>query len=602
MKKNKVWAVIIYVIFLLTISLILVTVIFDSFVLLKNENDINSIESDLYLDMTEKFIISTESSNYYNSNWSWFIDVISCPTNISMSWTVNNAIVSTELTSSWWLVFCSWSYLWDNFQIFFDDTITDLSWALYEWSSVVLNVWTQVNTFSDPDNTIIDITASAYNFPDSLDDNMNSDEFLPSSWIWNVAYPNYYQDDDALWRMELNGYVNELDFKNIFWSNSKVSEYIDNNANNYEWLNTRLWIVDDALMYLAVNTWSTLKILEINKSSYDSNRLIVIDNTYSWSIVSWSWYIQNNAWSLSLSPLKTGNEHIFDFTAKDYSIFLQNTSSWVLKYNLKSETGTWRQIYIVPLNDSSPNEISFLWNNMLEQNGVYIWKTQELKKYLKFWDWADSSYVVTNYLTWKRRSDWTYAKTCNEYRFPDLWADYKYLWSTWDWNYWLNPGWMAPFLAECDMTWWWWTKALINNWTRFQVVGIDDFTLLNTFTYDLSQVQISAIKWLSSQFRQHFSKECYRSIVYDANASNQVKWRSFWTSLLSWNYFPNYNICDGGNDDPILPVTWLESAGNSFTWSFLPITEIWWGDTWAESPPWTSSEDSYYTFWDFYMR
>ncbi len=105
MKKNKAWAVIIYVIFLLTISLILATIVFDSFIVLKNENEINVLESDLYLDMAEKFVISTKSSDYFNSNWSWYADLIKCPSGFSMSWTSNSSVISSQLVKDWWLAF-----------------------------------------------------------------------------------------------------------------------------------------------------------------------------------------------------------------------------------------------------------------------------------------------------------------------------------------------------------------------------------------------------------------------------------------------------------------------------------------------------------------
>ncbi len=499
--------------------------------------------------------------------------------------------------------FFSGTYLWDNVKIFFDDSFTDLSWALYKWSSVVLNVLNQTATFSDSDNTKIDITSSAYNFPDTFDDNMNGDDYLPWSWPWNVAYPNNYQDDDALARLEINGYVDNLDFKNIFWSNSDISEYIDNNANNHEWFNSRISNVSDAYIYLTVNTWAILKLLEINKNDYDSTKNIVLDNVLSGSILAGSGYIQNNAWVLSLSPVITWNEYNFDFTSTDYALFLKKLGTLTLNYNLKAEESSWKKVYIVPLNDSSPNEISFLGNNILEKDGLYIWRTQELKKYLKFWVWAGSNYVIAEHLWWKRRSDWSYARTCYEYRFPDPWSNYRYSWSIWDWYYWLNPGWMWAFKARCDMTWWWWTKALITPNTRFQIIWIDSFSKLNTFTYDLTQAQISAIKSLSTEFRQYFKKECYRSIVYDFDDPNQVKWRTYGSALFKWNNFPNYNICDDHNLDPVSsPKIRHESAWNVLTWSYLPIVELWWWDTWSESSPWVYTEDSYYTFWDFYMR
>ncbi|PIE85125.1 hypothetical protein CSA08_03710 [Candidatus Gracilibacteria bacterium] len=499
--------------------------------------------------------------------------------------------------------FFSGTYLGDNVKIFFDDSFTDLSGALYKGSSVVLNVLNQTATFSDSDNTKIDITSSAYNFPDTFDDNMNGDDYLPGSGPGNVAYPNNYQDDDALARLEINGYVDNLDFKNIFWSNSDISEYIDNNANNHEGFNSRISNVSDAYIYLTVNTGAILKLLEINKNDYDSTKNIVLDNVLSGSILAGSGYIQNNAGVLSLSPVITGNEYNFDFTSTDYALFLKKLGTLTLNYNLKAEESSGKKVYIVPLNDSSPNEISFLGNNILEKDGLYIGRTQELKKYLKFGVGAGSNYVIAEHLGGKRRSDGSYARTCYEYRFPDPGSNYRYSGSIGDGYYWLNPGGMGAFKARCDMTGGGWTKALITPNTRFQIIGIDSFSKLNTFTYDLTQAQISAIKSLSTEFRQYFKKECYRSIVYDFDDPNQVKWRTYGSALFKGNNFPNYNICDDHNLDPVSsPKIRHESAGNVLTGSYLPIVELWGGDTGSESSPGVYTEDSYYTFGDFYMR
>ncbi len=67
---------------------------------------------------------------------------------------------------------------------------------------------------------------------------------------------------------------------------------------------------------------------------------------------------------------------------------------------------------------------------------------------------------IVSYNSWRRWSDWTYARDCNEYKNPPSW--YSYFWNTWDWEYYIDTDWNwgnAPYLATCNMTIdsWWWT-------------------------------------------------------------------------------------------------------------------------------------------------
>ena len=91
-------------------------------------------------------------------------------------------------------------------------------------------IW--VNTFLDSDNTLISFSVSSLAWVDSIDDNFNSDNYQAGS-TWNTYYPNNFQDDDNLARKLIYSYITPNSwFVNIFWSNSNIAEFINDNSNN----------------------------------------------------------------------------------------------------------------------------------------------------------------------------------------------------------------------------------------------------------------------------------------------------------------------------------------------------------------------------------
>ena len=259
---------------------------------------------------------------------------------------------------------------------------------LYEWKYWVWDLWTWSWVFNDSDGTYISFDSTWIGWLDGFDDNFNSDDYVVGSLnlTWSmIYYLNWYQDDDVIPRKTFfwNIMPNE-ESKNIFWSNYKASDFINKNSNNDDILNEKIWDITAAYLHLDVYNTSEnifdLKILEFDKDSYKNNFTLLLTDTFKgqW-LIETVWYIQKNAWVLSLSKVKTWNEYEFDFKNKDYAVFLSNSSSWNLTYRLESETLTWTWIYINPINDSGTWFISVMSNHIifwLENN--YIWENFEI--------------------------------------------------------------------------------------------------------------------------------------------------------------------------------------------------------------------------------
>ena len=61
---------------------------------------------------------------------------------------------------------------------------------------------------------------------------------------------------------------------------------------------------------------------------------------------------------MSLSS-STGSAFDFDFTANDYALFIENTSSGALLYRITGETSSGNDIYLNPLRDDDPSIFSY---------------------------------------------------------------------------------------------------------------------------------------------------------------------------------------------------------------------------------------------------
>ena len=133
----------------------------------------------------------------------------------------------------------------------------------------------------------------------------NSDNYQAGS-TWNTYYPNNFQDDDNLARKLIYSYITPNSwFVNIFWSNSNIAEFINDNSNNNDSLNAKLWQTGSWYLYLDVDGSFSLKLVKFNKSSYDdTGELIpfeVLETSNIWASIG---YIRNNSWVLSLADTK----------------------------------------------------------------------------------------------------------------------------------------------------------------------------------------------------------------------------------------------------------------------------------------------------------
>ena len=377
--KNTKANVLVYSLVLVNLSLLLALAMFNNFFVFLNNTERWSIDKKLSANILYKWGLFAKYTRSMNSNGSWFIDNIWCPINVSMS---GDTLLSSSSTNIEYLsgsMYCSWVHASQPYYLIFNPDFTWFSGAIYQWDPLNLISGIGAREFVDSDNTLIDINPGLPTSPDGIDDNFNSDNYRVSA-TGSVMFPWNYYDDDTVSRASIYWYVSpDSEYSSILWSNDRVLNYIDNNPNNDDSVYQKLWTVAAGKLYLDADRDFDLKILQLDKNSYNATKELIVQSKLETKWVPASiWYIQNNAWVLSLTWQVTGNEYIFDFTSNDYALFLNNTGSWVLTYVLTwfGNTGSW--VYLNSINDSWAWSIKYLWSEIVQDiDANYIGKIFE---------------------------------------------------------------------------------------------------------------------------------------------------------------------------------------------------------------------------------
>ena len=391
MQKKTHANVLIYSLVLVNLALILALAMFNNFFVFLASTEWNNIEKRLSKSITNTAGLYAKQIRKLNTNGSGFIDTLGCPS-VTMSgttsWSSAPSTFSTSLSYTWSNAFpekimlCVWNYNAQELRVLFNNEFTSFSWAELGTGSVVLIGWNGNSTFNDAEQTqISNVTAEP---ADGFDDNFNDDNYSLNG-SGSTVYPWWYIDDDWIVKLQVYGYISpDAGSTNAFWSNSKASRYIQNNPNNTWSLG---YIGSGTLnMYLNADRDMELKIVEFDKTAYDTQNALIVSKTIQTALDAQEWFIQTDGTDLSLSGQilsdglqRTGNELVFDYENKDYAIFINNTGTGILTYSLQAFTIAWERVYINPINDSSPNTIRYLGSDIIQETSWnYIGKTVEI--------------------------------------------------------------------------------------------------------------------------------------------------------------------------------------------------------------------------------
>ncbi len=378
MINNKKATILIYVLILVSIVMTLAVIILNNSIKLENSLSYQTIEREFSSKIKEKWHMQASYDMYFNSEWSWFVDIISCPDNITMSWeTIFSSWIATTWTTSWSTYICSWSYDSTPLIIYPNIEINNFSWASFNSETITFTdggadlTW----TFTSFDSwTYITIPKDSFQKPDWIDDDFNDDNYIAT---YDIS--ENIRDNDDLWRITIVWNItNTWTLENIFWNNLTTNQYIQNNTNNINNSYINIWNVNSGSLYLNIDKDSTIKVIKFDRTKYTQNKELFAIEIFEWTISAWSWYIEKNWDVLNFNWSIWSSNYNFDFKNNDYAIFVKNNWTWVLNYKI-----TWvdrsisKSIYISPVNDSLPKEIKVLAWHIIINAWIYIWKLAE---------------------------------------------------------------------------------------------------------------------------------------------------------------------------------------------------------------------------------
>ena len=387
MIQQKKAVVLIYVLFLVSVAIVFATILLNNNAFLFNITKFFDIDAKLYSNMHSDGKIMVDINREVNVNGGGFVDNISCPdwvsitmsgsTQIGYIWSTLKIINGTSDT------YCEGTYNSASLKIYFNSGFTDFVSADYNGSVVSLTNGVWAGPFSDPDNTEIDFSWYTITTPDLYDDNYNSDNYRVNS-TWGAGtgtfYPDSYQDDDADARRTLFGYAApDFWFKKVFWNTPAVTKIIDENTNNDDGLNDKIWDSTTWVLYFDIDKPYEIKVYELDKTKYsDTKELYVLDvltaSGSTWDI----WYLEKDGtFAGSINP---STVYTFNFQDSMYAAFLKSTSSGTLLYQITGEDRTsGNDLYITPIDDSNDSIVRYMWNEIIiNDDGILLAKESEI--------------------------------------------------------------------------------------------------------------------------------------------------------------------------------------------------------------------------------
>ena len=369
--KDISWTVLVYTMVLVILGVFMATVVLNVAIELSTEYEIRTLEVSLINTIQTKSDLAVKYARDLNETGSGYVDAIGCPDDITMSGaTFRTTGISTTLRHTLSIPYCEWLHAGNSLELYFNSGATDIQYANFIWTQVSVNSSSQTATFSDIDSTYIDLTWSYPLVPDGIDDNFDSDNYTIFS-SWSTLYPDVFIDNDVDARMNNYGYVVENSGPyNVLWTNKLMQDYIDSNTNNADGYHSTLSATGSWYLYVDIAASHKASLYKISKQDYiNTNEIIVLDELIWEDQAANIWYFQDD---MSIAS-GTGSAYVFDFINHDYALFLENTSTWALLYQIRAfDVNSGSGVYLTALVDDDDSVFSYFGNHVLIDDGRLI--------------------------------------------------------------------------------------------------------------------------------------------------------------------------------------------------------------------------------------
>ena len=373
-QKNA--SIFIYILLLVNINLIIWYIVFNNVFVLNNNINIWKNSEEVFSNINDKWLININTVRKYNSNWWNTIDAISCPTNVTMSWTTSSgSSIVTNMVYNLWSIYCSWDYNWEEFRIYFDNNFNDFTRAYYSWSIVDIVKSSATNIYLDSNNITPTSTIT-----------------WTASWNWHIA--SHSADNNINTWFESNN--KSFEYLNYQFSSNKSIWWITIKKPSHNWW--KYW--NNWKIYLYDSTWNQLD--KINIHSMKKKTYKDIDLKYRW--------LTKDVRSVKI----TVNNKWLDI--KEFEMYELKSTWW-------EEVWKWNTVF----NDSDNTLISFTsdwiwwWDNIDDDFDSDNYRVTSIgDTYYANW-YQDDDVVPRLTIFWNvKKTDWYYNIFWNNYKTNDF--------------------------------------------------------------------------------------------------------------------------------------------------------------------------------------
>lgn len=403
--KNKRASIFVYVIILINIALIIWYVVYNTTYILNNNINIWKNNEEVFSKLSDKASINIESVRQYNSNGNWFTDFVSCPENITMTWTdefwdpIVKTSISSQMSYDLWESYCWFRYDWEDWRIYFDDSTYEFTTVYYDWELLnILNDYSK--EWSQLDISIEDSTSSYYSpvyWTSFAIDWDESTEYISTkvsnAFITIDLWSEYKLYNLKIYKDSNNSYS--------FWNNWTIT--LMDSSKNVLSTKTVTWVRKDSLIDIDFNysTYSDadevryIKIKSDTLKSYlDISEIVITQLDYVW-VNQWAadWTIDNSYNSLMTFD-STGVWWYDDIDDNMNSDNYRSTSTWDTWYpwDFLDDDITPRITVFWSVDPKSNDWINVFWNNYLTQELIEsnIYNDDNPSETVKIWEVSDA--------------------------------------------------------------------------------------------------------------------------------------------------------------------------------------------------------------------
>jgi len=292
-KVNKRASIFVFVLILINVALIIWYVVFNNTYILNNNINIWKNAEEVFIKLSDKWNINIESTKQYNANWGGFEDFVSCPENITMSWTTNfDSWIQSEMWFNLWKVYCTFRYDGEEARIFLDEQNDTFSKAFYrlEMIDIVNGAFTISGTKESVSNE-----DSSLRYSSSYDDSRSIDGSTSTEYRSTRGNNRFIEYDlwseKKIWKI----IIKKADKWNSYWNNWIVNYY--DNWNNLIKSSTLSWMRDITNKTINFSYWSYsdaddiryIRITHTDSNKYlDIREFEVYELIETW-LTEWTW-------------------------------------------------------------------------------------------------------------------------------------------------------------------------------------------------------------------------------------------------------------------------------------------------------------------------